>query len=170
MKYMNSKAQFESKLLAVVMLFIVGVFLLFFNYASNHIYSSFDDYFNKSTKYNNSEAQVALVKIQTVENSAWDYAFLAIFIGLVLQILLLSFATPANMAFFWIMTLVDIPVLIVGVVLSNIWQDLATNPNFTTEIARFPITNTILGTYYPMAIVIIIFVSAVVLYGKRGFE
>lgn len=165
---MNRKAQFESKLLAIIMLFIIGVFLIFFNYLSNHIYSSLDDYFNKSTKYSNSYAQEAVTDIQRIDNSAWDYAFVAIFIGLCLQIILLSFATPTNMAFYWIMVLIDIPVLIVGVVLSNIWQEIAADPNFATEIARFPMTNTILGSYYPMIIVAIIFIAGVILYGKRG--
>ena len=56
-----------------------------------------------------------------------------------------SFATRINIAFFWLMIIIDIPLLVVGVVLSNIWQEVAANPEMTTTVARFPITNALLG-------------------------
>jgi hypothetical protein len=164
------KAQFESKLLAIVVIFIIGVLLFFFNRLNNELYSGLDEWLNDSANEgtNYSTARTALQGIQTVENSIWDFAFLAIFIGLIVQILLFSFATRINIAFFWIMVLLDLPLLVVGVVLSNVWQELASNPEFASTLARFPITNTLLGTYYPIAVVFIIFISSIILFGKRS--
>ena len=167
LRKLNKKAQFESKLLAIVIIFIIGIILIFFNRLNNEIYDSFDEYFNESTTYNGSEAQIALNEIQDVDNSVWDYAFLAIFIGLILQIIIFSFATKINIAFFWIMLILDIPILIVAVIVSNIWQELAVSPEFVDTIARFPITNAILGTYYPIVAVVIFFFAAIILFGKR---
>ena len=126
---LNKKAQFESKLLAIVLIVIIGIILFFFSHVNNALYSSLDEYFNDS-EYGGGEAQEANLKILTVENSVWDYAFFAIFIGFIIQILMFSFATRINLAFYWIMLILDIPILVVGVVLSNIWQELAASGTF----------------------------------------
>jgi len=162
----NKKAQFESKLLAVILIVIIGIILFFMNHLNDKIYSSLDDYFNDSADYNESTARTALQGIHDVENSVWDYAFLAIFIGFIIQLLMLSFASRINIAFYWVMVLLDIPILIVGIVLSNIWQEIAANATFATTVTRFPIMNVILGTYYPTAILVVLFLSMVVLFGK----
>jgi len=126
----NKKAQFETKLLAIVMIVIFGIIFFFFNMLNNKLYGSLDEYFNDSEDYNNSEAQDATRKLIGVENSVWDYAFLAIFIGFIIQIIIFSFATQINIVFFWLMVILDIPILIVGVVLSNVWQGMVENPEW----------------------------------------
>jgi len=163
----NKKGQFESRLLAIIIIIIIGIILFFFSRLNSSLYSGLDKYFNDSETYNNSEAHTALTEINTLETSnMWDYVFLAVFIGIVLQIILFSFAGRANPAFYWIMIILDIPILIVGVVLSNIWQGIADNPQMVDTVARFPITNFLLGTYYPVVCVIILFIALVVLLGK----
>ena len=166
----NKKAQFASILLVIITIFIIGIILFFFNRLNNELYDSFDEYFNETSETNYSEAHDAVRDIRTVENSVWDYAFLAIFVGLLIQIVMFSFATRINIAFFWLMIIIDIPLLIVGVVLSNIFQEVAANPEMVTTLARFPITNTLLGTYYPMVLTILFFLVAIVLFGKRPGE
>lgn len=162
----NKKGQFQSYLVFVVMLFIIGVFLLFANTLTNSLYNSFDEYFEDSDKYNNTEVHETVKDIRDIENSAWDYAFLAIFIGYIIQLFMLSFASKINIAFFWILVVINIPVLIVGVLLSNVWQEMATNTEFAETILRFPITNTILGTYFPIAIIVVIFFAMIAMFGK----
>ena len=163
---MSKKGQFASILLVVVTIFIIAIILLFFNRLNEQIYTQFDDYFEDS-KYNQSEAHQVVEDFQEIERSnIWDYVFLAIFIGLMIQMLIFSFATKVNIAFFWIFVLLGIVVLIVGVMLSNIWQEMATQTEFTETILRFPITNTLLGTYYPMVIVAILFLGMIILFGK----
>lgn len=164
---MKKKGQFESKLLAIIIIVVIGIILLFFNRLNNELYDGFNKYFEETPKYNGSEAHNATIDIQTIENSVWDWAFLAIFAGLIIQIILFSFATRINLAFYWLMVLLDLPILVVGVVLSNIWQEMAANPQFVENIARFPITDAILGTYYPIAITFIIFITSIILFGKR---
>jgi len=169
-KKYGKKAQFESILLAVITIFIIAVILFFFNHMSVKIYDSFDSFLNTS-EYNDTPAHDALHTIQNVEKTnIWDWAFLAIFVGIIIQIVMFSFATRINIAFYWLMVLIDLPILIVGVVLSNIWQNLAANSEFAVTIARFPITNLLLGTYFPIAIVILITIASVILFGKTPGE
>jgi hypothetical protein len=162
----NKKAQFESMLLAVVLIVIVGIILFFMNHVNDQLYSSLDDYFNSTSDFNESEARDAVQTIQTVDNAVWDFAFLAIFIGLMLQMLLLSFATRINVAFFWIFVVLGVIIVIVGVILSNMWMEIVIQPEFAETILRFPITNALLGTYFPTVIVTILFLGMIILFGK----
>ena len=163
---MNKKGQIGTILIVVVTIFIVAILLFFLNHLNERIYTSFDDYFEDS-EFNNTEAHIALEKFQTLERSnMWDWVFLAVFIGLMIQMLVFSFATRINIAFFWIFILVGIVILIVGVMLSNIWQEISTTAEFADTILRFPITDAILGTYFPTVVVAFLFLGMIVLFGK----
>lgn len=166
-KMLNKKAQLGSILIIIISLFIVGILLFFMNHLNEKIYTSLDEYMEEDSGLNQTEAHQTVEKLQSIERShIWDYVFLAIFIGLMIQMLILSFATKINIAFFWIFILIGIVILVVGVMLSNIWQETASNPEFISTIARFPITNALLGTYFPTAIVAILFLGMIVLFGK----
>ena len=150
----------------MITVFIIGLVLFFLSHFNKEIYDGFDKYFEDSD-YNETEAHQALEKFQTIEGTnIWDYAFLAIFIGLMIQMLLFSFATRINIAFYWIFALVGIMILIVGTVLSNVWQEVAANPVFTDTVLRFPIANMLLGTYYPIAVTAFLFLGMIILFGK----
>jgi len=162
----NKKGQFEGILLAVITLFIIGLILFLFNHVNEKMYSEFDEYFEGS-KFNNTEAHNVLEDIQGVEQSRiWDFAFLAIYIGIIMQMLILAFASRANVAFFWIFVLLGLVILIVGTILSNIWQEVVINPEFSETIGRFTITNTLLGTFFPMVITGLIFLALIIIFGK----
>ena len=164
--YQDKRGQFESIIYAIILIFIVAIIFLFSTHINREIYSGFDNYLSGS-EYNDTESHQALEKIEDVENSRiWDYAFLAIYFGLIIQIIMFSFATRINIAFYWLMVIIDIPILTMGVALSNIWQEYAADPVFASTITDFPITNALLGTYFPIGIVILIFLAAVILFGK----
>jgi hypothetical protein len=163
----NKQGQFLSVLILVITLFVVGITLFFLNHVNKQIYDKFDETFKAEPTLNNTEAHLAVQKFQGVEGSKiWDYAFLAIFIGMFIQMLMFSFASRTNIAFFWVFTLLGVVVLVVGTILSNIWQTMASNTEFVVTLARFPITNMILGSYYPTIISGIIFLGMIILFGK----
>jgi len=166
MRSINKKGDFPSLLFGIIVLFIIGIFIFFMNHMTNQVWDSFDGYFNSTTDYNDSEARDAVQGIQTVENSLYDYITLAILIGITIQLLLFSYATRISVIFYWLYGIMSIGVVILGVILSNIWQTAAANPEFATTITRFPITNTILGNYYPTIVVAIIFLVMIILFGK----
>ena len=163
----SKKAQFESMILIIISIFIIAIVLLFMNHLNVQMYSSLDEYFLTSDNFNQTEAHnVTIQLLELEETNIWDWAFLAIFIGLMMQMLMLSFASRINIAFFWIFILLGILILIIGVILSNIWQEMAANPEFSTTILRFPVTNLLLGEFYPLVIVSILFLGMIVLFGK----
>ena len=166
-KMLNKKAQVTGIILAVVIIFIVGILLLFLSHLNKEVYDKFDKYFEQDVELNNTEAHQTVEKLQEVEGSRiWDYAFLAIFIGMIIQMIVLAFASRTNVLFFWIYVLLGIVILIISVVVSNVWQEIAQQSEFATTILRFPITNTILGTYYPTFITGFLFLGLIFIFGK----
>ena len=91
---------------------------------------------------------------------------LVIFIGMIIQMIVLAFASRTNVLFFWIYVLLGIVILIISVVVSNVWQEIAQQSEFATTILRFPITNTILGTYYQTFITGFLFLGLIFIFGK----
>lgn len=168
MKYsFRRKGQLASTIFVVLTIFIIGILFLFLNHFDNEIYSAFDDYFEGSQSYNNSEAHLAVQELQAVEQTQiWDWAFLAIVFGLLIQMVILSFATRIHVIFYWVYGLVSLIILVLGVITSNIWRVIVTNPEFTTTITRFPITDALLGTYYPTFVTAFILIIIIFLFGK----
>ncbi len=163
----NKRGQAEAIILAIVTIFIIGIIIFFMNHVNEQIYDSLAENFEANEDLNNTEAHQAVETFRDVERSSiWDFAFLAIFIGLMIQMLIFSFASRANIAFFWIFIIVGIISLMLGVMLSNIWQGVAENPEFATTLLRFPIMDNLLGSYFPIVVTGFIFLFMIVLFGK----
>jgi peptidoglycan/LPS O-acetylase OafA/YrhL len=163
---MNKKGDFESIIYVVIIIFVIGVILFYMNHVSDQLYTNLDEYFNESDTYNDSVALEAVQDIHEVENEVWDYAFLALVMGYVLALLLSAFSTRITPVFYWIYGILSLVGLVLAVIASNIWQEMAANPEFAVTITRFPIMNAILGTYYPTFIMGVMVVVMILLFGK----
>ena len=94
----NKKGQFVSILIAVVSIFIVAIILIFMNHVNEKLYGALEDNFEDNADLNATTADVTLEKLHDIEQSnIWDYAFLAIFIGLMIQMLIFSFASIVSL-------------------------------------------------------------------------
>ena len=170
---MNKKGDIESIIYAVIIIFIIGIIFFFFNHVSNSLYENLDEYFNEtaestSTNLSGSYAQETLRDIQLANNSVWDYAFLGVVILIFMSLLFTAYSTRINIAFYWIYGLLSMIVLGLGVILSNIWQEMVDQTIFADTLIRFPITNTLLGTYYPTLVVAIVILAMIFIFGKRS--
>ncbi len=154
-------------LLGVISIFILGLIIFFISHLRNTLYTEFDDYFNSTSDFNDSEARTALSKINTVENALWDWVFLAVFAAVMLNMIIFSFATRISLAFYWLFAILGIVILIVGTTLSAMWQETASNPAFAETLTNFPVMNLMLGNYFPMMVVLLLFVMMIILFGKR---
>lgn len=164
---LNKKgAEPQSILITIASLVIIGIILVLFSNLFSNIYGEIDEQFTEKERFNQTEAHLAITEIQTVENTAWDFAFLGIAIGYIIILGFTAFATRITPFFFWIYIIISIIGLFVAAVLSNVWQEMASNPELTSTIARFPITNTLLGTYYPIFITALLAIVIVLLFGK----
>lgn len=163
----NKRGQVESIILAIITIFILGLIIFFFSNLNKQLYDALDVNFEANPTLNDTEAHQTLQNIRDVEGSnLWDWGFLAIFIGINIQMVIFSFASRQNLAFFWLFVIIGLVVLLLGVILSNIWQGVVANPEFATTLLRFPITNAIIGSYFPTIITGVFFLTLIVLFGK----
>lgn len=162
----NKKGDFESMIYVVILIFIIGFIFIFVNRLNHQFSITTESIFNSSDQLKNSSAIPALQKIRNTEDNAWDYGFLAIYIGCILSLGVSAYSTRIHPIFYIIYGVLGLFVLVVGVMLSNAWQSAAENPEMTETITRFPITNFLLGSYAPLAITFMLVVFMVLLFGK----
>ena len=79
---------------------------------------------------------------------------------------LLSYASRINIAFFWLFVILGGAGLVIMTMLSNTWQEIAQNPEFSTTITRFPITDALLGTYGPTLATAVVLLVLIFTFGK----
>ena len=163
---MNRKGDFQSLLYLVIMIFVIGFIFIFVNRLNNQFSVATESIFNSSDQFQNSSAIASLQKIRAVDNSIWDYAFLALYIGSIAALAVSAFSTRVSAVFYWVYGLLSLGILAVGVMLSNAWQAAVENPQMTETIARFPITNFLLGSYAPLAVTAMIVITMIILFGK----
>lgn len=165
---MNKRGDIATIIYVVIFIAVVGIVFFFVSHLNQEIYTQLDDSLNIS--YAGSESVNVLQDIKSQDQSIWDYAFLGIFMGCLLAIGLTAWSVRISPVFFWIYVILGLFVLGLGVVLSNVWQELAANPTFTTTLTHFPITNTLLGSYFPIVITGVIILALGFIFGKPPQE
>jgi len=161
----NKKGDIASIIFVVIFVFTIGVFLFFL---SDINYRLFDELNNSltETNMNTTYTSEAIDDFARTNNSVWDYAFLGIFLGSLIAIGLSAYAIRISPIFYWVYGVMSLVVLAAGAMLSNIWQDLSRDAEFATTLSRFPIMDSILGTYFPLAITAVIVVAMIIIFGK----
>jgi hypothetical protein len=151
---------------AAVVIAALGIAMFFFSHVFYEIYDALEVQLEGNPDWNNTEATDTIENIKQTEQSGWDYAFLGVALSYVILIGIFSFQTPSSPIFFWISVILSIIGLFLGVIMGRVWQAMAANPELADTVARFPITNTLLGTYYPLFITFLIVMGLILLYGK----
>lgn len=164
----NKRGDLPSIMFTIVVIAVIGIMLLLFNTVFSQVYAGFDNYFNESEEYNQSQAHTSLQEIIVFENTIWDYVFLGITFAYVLSLFLLSYSVRISPAFYFIYGVMILFGLVLGVMFSNLWQEMVTNPQLADVVVRFPITDAILGGFYPLFVAVVAITSMVLLFGKRN--
>lgn len=156
----------QSVIIAIISLFVAGIIIVLFSNMFGQIYDQVDVFLNESDGLGGAEAQEAIQEINLVEHSAWDYAIIVFVIGYLLVLGFTAFATRISNFFLFVYIILAMIGLFLGVIFANTWQTMAETPAMTETIARFPITNAILGSYFPTVVLAIIVISMILLFGK----
>lgn len=166
MKIRNKKGDFASIIYIIIFLFVVGIIFLFVNHLNNIIFTELEISFNETKPGDWNESKLFLGEIKEVDNSVWDYAFLGIFIGCLIALGLTAYAVKISPVFYWIYGVMSLFVLGIVVMGSNLWQEASSDAEFAVTITRFPMTNFILGSYYPIIGLVIIILAMIIMFGK----
>ncbi len=165
---MNKKgSDIPSILFAIAMIFAIGIMLVTMSFLALTIYERLNDTLNTNPNIASSSSNETLTKMIRFEQNMWDYFFLAIVIGYLISMVVLAFTTPTNPWLFAVFVVFSSIGLFVGVALSNAWQKFAEADALSATIDRFPITNLLLGNFYPLFVTMIIVLVMIMLFGKR---
>lgn len=163
----DKKGDIASIIYITIFLAIAGIMIFLVTHLNIILFTEIENNLNGTSKYNGTEAQIVASDMVDMNNGRmWDYAFLGIFMGCLLSIGLSAYAVRISPIFYWVYGMMAIIVLVLGTALSNFWQDFATEAEFTSTINNFPITNTLLGSYYPMVITAVVIIAMIILFGK----
>jgi len=165
LKKMNKKGDIVSIIYIIIFLAVIGIILFFISDINYRIFNEFNNTL-KDTSRNTTYVDDVLSKTVRTNNSAWDYAFLGIFVGSLIAIVLSAYAVRISPVFYWIYGILALVMLALGTILSNVWQEMVSDPELAITITRFPITNAILGGYYPIVTVVIVVMAMVIIFGK----
>lgn len=161
----DKKGDVASIIYIVIFLFVMAIVLFFISHMNREIYGEVLESVNETTnKY--PEARDTIADIRQTEIYLWDYAFLGIFLGSLVVLVVMGFAVRISPVFYWIYGIVSLIILALGVVLSNVWQGMVADPEFATTLTYFPITNALLGSYFPLVVSVAIITLMVILFGK----
>ena len=168
MKLNSKKGDIASLIYVVMFIAIMGVVIFIITHLNVELFGELVDTINDSHIANDNNESVIRAEEFRTKNAGrlWDYAFLGIFFASIIAIALSVYAVRISPVFFWVYGILSLFVLRLGAILSNLWQALAADPEFATTITQFPITNTILGTYYPLVVTGVIIITMGILFGK----
>lgn len=161
----NKRGDAITLIYIIVFLFIVGTLIFLISHISDLIFVEMSTQLNDSA-LNTSYTSDVLASAIRVNTTAWDYAFLGIFLGSMIVLGLTAYAVRISPVFYWIYAIMSMMFLAIAVLLSNTWQELAVDAEFATTITRFPITDLILGSYYPIIITAVLLFAMAILFGK----
>ncbi len=165
---MNKKGtDIPSILFTIITIFAIGIMIVFISFLALTIYEKLNTVLNDNPDIASDFSNETLTKVIAFEQDQWDYFFLAIVIAYVISMTVLSFTTPTNPWLFAIFVVFSSIGLFIGVVLSNTWQAFAATDILAPTIERFPITDLLLGNFYPLFVTMMIVLVMIMLFGKR---
>ena len=166
----DKRGDLPSLFFAIVSVFIAGIVLFVLSHLFFNVYGEIGNILENTGdgRYNDSQAHQFIETAQNIERSIWDYVFLAIAIGYVMMLGVLAFSTRISPIFYWIYALASLFGLAMGVIFANFWDLLSQRADMADTIARFPITDAIMGTFFPIYISVIIVLTIILLFGKAS--
>lgn len=160
----NKKGDFQSLVYLVVAVFIAGILMFFFSHFNSALLSAVNSEINNT--YQNTTALTALDKIQTWNSNIWDWAFLLLFIGHIMALCATAWFVRISPVFFWVFVFAALFCMVLGVLVSNVWQDMTMDIAFAETLSQFPKTNWILGSKFALIEAAIIAISLIFLFSK----
>lgn len=101
--------------------------------------------------------------------TAMDWMAGLLFVGAAISSIVGAILIRSHPAFFFLSIVVLMIQILVGVIFSNIWYELITNPSMAGALTAFPVTDWILS-HLPIITLIVALVLAVVMYAVNPFE
>jgi hypothetical protein len=145
----------------IITLFFIGIF----SFIGVFVFGQIRDRLVVSPVFN--ETPEAIQSLNDVNNRTgmFDFFGLAIFIGFTISIMVTGWFIGGNPLFMIVYFLVLVALVVVGMVLSNVWETFTQAGSFGYLTSPLPITNHLI-TYLPIYMVVVAFLGMVAMFGK----
>lgn len=165
----NKKAQIQSTLAAIMLIFAVGVVVFLFGDIFYRFFVELSATAGNVTVMNNNATRETLDRAVNLYATSWDYVTLAVMFAVLISLIFLSYMTRVTPFFYWIYILFSLVVVIVTSLLSEVWTTITTQAVYADAVLRYPITNLILGRMF-VTITFLVTVILVIafMFGKGG--
>lgn len=150
--------------LLIVVVFTAGLTGLFMN----NIVDEINTEIQTDNSFNNESKQI-MSGVEETYNPTVDYIIGLILVLSWLFILVLAWNGNEHPMLYILLIVILIILAIVGAVLSNAWEDVTTEDEFSSAPANFPITNYLL-TNFLVVIVLIGFSAFIIMFIKRRYN
>ena len=121
-----------------------------------------------------SEINVSASAVEALEGisslmARLDYIVLGVMIGSIIALIITSWFIAGNPMFVFIYLIVIVIGVIMGAVLSNVWEAFTMSGQFGTTITSFPISNHVIG-FLPYYVAVMGVIGLVVMFAKPAFS
>ena len=162
------KNSYVELLLAVAMIFGIAIFILIlYNTYNVHLKDKISGALEGAATPEQGKNTTKILEKTGVSLSRFDIYFPLLLVGIFVFILLGAFLTESPKAFFFIGLIILGVILIVGVSLSNVYEKIAENDEFTTTDTEFGIMAIFLDNL-PLVIFILFIAVVIILYGLKA--
>ena len=161
MQRLGKKGFIGDAILGVVLLFVIALIIPVLYVLFSSINTSFQDNAQmdntSKTLMNNSKDRFTNV---------WDYAFLTLFLGLAIALMITSYVLQSNPGMFFIILVIVSIIAGVAGYLANAFSDVMSNNTILGASSdNFPITVFILD-HYMLSVIVIVFLMLIVFFAK----
>ena len=165
----NKRGQLESTMLAIFLIFAIGVVVFVFGDLFYRLFEHLDVVNDNINMLNSTEIENTLGTVKDLYATSWDYVTIAVTIAILISLITLAFMTRISPVFYWLYIIFGIVVVIITSILSNVWTSLTTQSVYADAITRYPMTNFILGNgFVTMSFTLILVLVVIFIFGKGG--
>jgi len=150
-------------IMILIMLFAMGVCLVYIYSALNPVYEDLYISFNET---GNNWSRDFIQEQDENYPIFWDAAIVFIFLGMWLTGLIAGYLLDTYPIFFLIVIIIIVPILFVGITLSNVYDDLMLEDDIIEYKSQFPMSYWIITHFLSIAIIVILSISGVI-YAKN---
>ena len=166
---MNNKGQLQSTVLAVFLVFAIGIVVFFFGDVFFRLFTELNVAVTTNPAINSTLTAETTETAVDLYATAWDYVTVAVMIGILISLITTAFLTRISPAFYWIYILFGIIIVIAGSMFSVLWQTITEQSIYADAVTRYPMTDAILGNNFILiAVSLFVILAIIFIFGKGG--
>ena len=165
---MNKKAQAEFLRFIAVGFVLVVIFALVAIPVSK-VFSDVVDELVKPVNFGSDNRTVAaLEQVDSLVTPAFDQLIFVMLIAAIIGMIVIAIFSDFHPVLLIIMILTLIIFVILGGLLANVYDEVRTDPEFSEKADEYTLTNAVLGSQFPIIILVGGAIAIIILFAKRG--